>query len=53
MGGVGIAVAENWVDKVIKVVRVRDRLMMVTMVVGKVTCKIISAYVPQAGGEER
>ena len=53
VGGVGIAVAEKWVDKVIEVVRVCDRLMMVVMVVGKVTCKFISAYAPQAGGEER
>ena len=52
-GGVGIAVAENWVDKVIEVVRVCDRVMMVVMVVGKVICKIISAYAPQAGGDER
>ena len=53
MGGVGIAVAENWVDKVIEVVRVCDRIMMVMMAVGKVICKIISAYAPQAGGDER
>ena len=36
----------------IEVVRVCDRLMMALMVVGKVTCKVISAYAPQAGVEE-
>ena len=49
--GVGIAVAEKWVDKVIEVVRVYDRLMMVVMVVGKEICKFISAYAPHAGWE--
>ena len=46
VGGVGIAVAEKWVDKVIEVVRVCDRLMMVLMVVGKVTCKLFGASPP-------
>ena len=52
VGGVAIAVAEKWVEKVIEMVRVYDRLMMVVMVVGKEICKFISAYAPQVGCEK-
>ena len=49
VGGVAIAVAEKWVEKVIEVVGVYDRLMMVVMVVGKEISKFISAYALQVG----
>ena len=43
VGGVGIMVAEKWVDKVVEVVRVYDRLMIGVIMVGKEICKFISA----------
>ena len=49
VGGVAIAVAGKWVEKVIEVVRVCDRLMMV---VRKESCKFLSVYAPQVGCEK-
>ena len=47
--GVAIVVADKWVDKVIGVQRIDDRLIVLDMVVGKVMCKFVSAYAPQMG----
>ena len=50
--GVGIVIAERLVDKVIKVHRYSDRLIMIEMVLGKVISKFVCAYAPQVGCEE-
>ena len=47
--GVSILIAEKWVDKVICVNRVNDRLMLLKVLVGKRVVAIISAYAPQQG----
>ena len=44
---------EKWVDKVIEVLRAYDKLMMVTMLVGKEICRFISAYAPLVGCERK
>ena len=48
-GGVGIMVAEKWIEKVIAVNRVNDRLMSVKLLVGKTIMAIHSTYAPQQG----
>jgi hypothetical protein len=53
--GVGLMVAREWVDRVIEVKRVSERMMVLRMSVGKVVLNVVSVYAPQAGrpGEER
>ena len=48
-GGVGIFVAKKWVEKVIEVKRVSDRLMMIKLLVDNRTVAIVSTYAPQQG----
>ncbi|HXJ94687.1 MAG TPA: reverse transcriptase domain-containing protein [Terriglobia bacterium] len=47
--GVGILVAEKYVDKVVEVRRVSDRLIVLRVVVGRMILNVISAYAPQRG----
>jgi hypothetical protein len=47
--GVGIFVAEPYIDKVVEVRRVSDRLIVLKVVVGKIILNLISAYAPQSG----
>ena len=47
--GVGLLVAEKWVEKVIQVDRISDRLMSLKLVVGTDIVNILSIYVPQVG----
>ena len=49
LNGVGVIIAEEFIDKVVKVVRVYDRLMMVKVLVGQCLVNIVSAYAPQVG----
>ena len=49
LNGVGVIIAEEFIDKVVKVVRVYDRLMMVKVLVGQCLVNIISAYAPHVG----
>jgi hypothetical protein len=42
-------VAEKWVDKVIEVRRVSERMMVVRVIVGKSTISLVSVYAPQVG----
>ncbi len=49
LGGVGILLAEKWIDKVIEVVRVCDRIIKLRLVIGNTIATVISAYAPQAG----
>ena len=48
-GGVGVMFAEKWIQKVIHVNRVNDRLMLLKVLVGKRVVTIISTYAPQQG----
>lgn len=49
LGGVGLLVARKWIDKIIDVKRVNDRLMMIKLLIGKTVAAIVSAYAPQQG----
>ena len=46
--GVGVFIAERWIDSVVDVVRVNER-MYVKLVIGKQIVNIVSAYAPQVG----
>ena len=48
-GGVSVMLAEKWIQKVIHVNRVNDRLMLLKVLVGKRVVTIISTYAPQQG----
>ena len=41
--------AEKWIDKVIHVNRVNDRIMLLKILIGKEVLSVISAYAPQQG----
>ena len=47
--GVGVFIAERWIDSVVNVVRVNQRIMYVKLVIGKQIVNIVSAYTPQVG----
>lgn len=47
--GVGVLLAEKWIDKVIHINRVNDRLMLLKILIGKQVLSVISAYAPQQG----
>lgn len=48
-GGVGVLVAEKWVDQVVKVNRVDERILVVQLLVGRRLVNVISTYAPQVG----
>lgn len=47
--GVGILIAENWVEHVVEVRKTSERLMLVKIQFGKRLINIVSAYAPQSG----
>ena len=47
--GVGVFIAERWIDSVVNVVRVNEQTMYVKLVIGKQIVNIVSAYAPQVG----
>ena len=49
MGGVGILLAEKWVEAIFDAKRVSDRIMLIKLVVGKSIVTVLSVYAPQAG----
>ena len=49
IGGVGILVQNDLVERVLEVVRYSDRLMKVIILLGKTICHVFSAYTPQTG----
>ena len=49
LGGVGILLAEKWVDKVFKVERFTDRIMLLKLIIGKAVLTFIALYAPQVG----
>lgn len=53
VSGVGILVAERWIDKVIEVKRFSERIMLLRVIVGKSVVCLVSVYAPQVGrGQE-
>ena len=49
VAGVGFLVANRWVDKVIEVNRVSERIMVLRVRVGKAVLNLVSVYAPQVG----
>lgn len=49
LAGVGVMVAEKWIEHVVEVKRVNERLMLLRLAVGKRILNIISVYAPQVG----
>ena len=49
MLGVGVFIAERWMDSVVDVVRVNEWIMYVKLVIGKQIVNIVSAYATQVG----
>ena len=49
LGGVGILLAEKWLNNVFKVERFSDRIMLLKLVIGKVVLSFLSLYAPQVG----
>ena len=50
--GVGVLLAEKWVDKVYDIKRVSDRIMLIKLLVGEAVLTVLSVYAPQTGLEE-
>ena len=48
-GGVGFLLAEEWINKVISVVRLNHRLMIMRLLMGEVILNIFNVYAPQSG----
>ena len=47
--GVGLLVADRWIENVLEVKHVSERLMVVRAIVERTVLNLISAYAPQAG----
>ena len=47
--GVGVFVAEEWIEKIFEVQRVSDRIILVKLIVGQHVLSILSVYAPQCG----
>ena len=50
--GVGVLLAEKWVDKVYDIKRVSDRIMLIKLLVGEAVLTVLFVYAPQTGLEE-
>ena len=49
MGGVGILLAEKWLEAIFDVKRVLDRIMLIKLIVGKGIVTVLPVYAPQVG----
>ena len=49
LAGVGVMVAQNWVYKVVDVLRVSEKMMVLRLSVGKTVVNIVSIYASEAG----
>src|SRR3989441_8067361 len=49
LAGVGVLVAEKWVENVVEVKRLSDRLMLIRVSIGTNILNVISGYAPQVG----
>ena len=47
--GVGLLLAEMWIENVLEVIRISDRLMHLKLIVGNAIINVISCYAPQSG----
>ena len=52
IAGVGIVLADKWVDKVVRVDRVSDRIITLELLIGKTVTTFISVYAPHSGRSE-
>ena len=50
--GVGVLLAEKWVDKVYDIKQVLDRIMLIKLLLGEAVLTVLSVYAPQTGLEE-
>ena len=48
-GGVGILLAEKWLDKVFDIKHISDRILQIKPVVGDSVVSILSVYAPKVG----
>ena len=51
-GGVGVLLAEKWVDKVYDIKRVSDRIMLIKLLIGESVITVLPVYAPQTGLEQ-
>ena len=49
MGGIGLLLAEKWVEEIFAVKRISDTIMLIKLVVGKSIVAVLSVYAPQTG----
>ena len=49
LGGVGLLLAEKWIEKVFDVQRVSDRILLLRLVIDKTVFAFVSVYAPQIG----
>jgi hypothetical protein len=49
ISGVGVMIAREWIDSVVEVHRVSDRMMVLRVSIGKVVLNLVSVYAPQIG----
>ena len=49
MSGVGILVAEKWINHVVEIRRVNERVMVLRLAIGRSVFNIVSVYAPQTG----
>ena len=53
ISGVGMLVAERWIDKVIEVKRFSERIILLRVIVGESVVCLVSVYAPQVGRANR
>jgi hypothetical protein len=49
VAGVGVLVAERWIDSVVEVKRVSERVIVLRLAIGKSVLNVVSVYAPQVG----
>src|SRR5207247_7531019 len=49
LAGVGVLVAEKWVERVIEVKKMSERMMLLRVSIGANILNVISGYAPQVG----
>jgi exonuclease III len=50
VAGVGVLVTKKWIESVVEVRRVSERVMVLRLAIGKSLLNIVSVYAPQVGG---
>jgi exonuclease III len=49
ISGVDVMIAREWIESVVEVHRVSDRMMVLSVSIGKVVLHLVSIYAPQVG----